>query len=1183
MLHSAFDKKFLFGTTVMAGFAALTVMSGPAWAQASPASAAQTSPANQMTPGTANDPAVVSPDSDDENQVDAPQEEAREDDPSEVEAVIVTGSRIRRDPTNAPTPLIQLNREEILQSGQTNLVDFLADVPALQSSITPTDQTSGGLGLGGLSALNLRNLGTARTLVLVDGRRHVGATRGTLVVDIDTIPSLLIENTEIVTGGQSALYGTDAVAGVVNFVLRRNFEGVEIDGSLAQINQDGQLSGKIGGLVGKNLLNDRLNVYGFAEYQRDETVLDLDIDHLQDANILIGVDSDPSAGEPDGDPDVIAISNARDAFFARGGVVILSNQVRPSTGFIPGTNRIADPDFTPANCGAVPTLAQRRTQLIGANCMNVVPDQPGKVFTFNADGTARPFNFGTFIDPNGNSRRINVGGDGLNPNAEFGQSARFPEQENQRYQAGFNFDLTEGLQLFGEAKYAKDETSLNASQPTFFQATLQEIPANTVGAINGNSGNVNIYGLDNAFLPANLRQAILANTRPIYDLALGTAAAPNPNFGNQIGTVADPRAFLGVFGPSRPQTNTREVERYVLGLRGDRDQLGFISNFSYEASYTYGQTNFINVEEAVDSERFFFATDAVRNASGQIVCRVQDLAARGITIPDQLGPSGYAIPGRTDVLSPTSPVVTQCTPVNIFGSDFRTDADHPNATGGGGRPNLTPEQRAYVTAQVSTNDTNTQNDFLAFASGEVLESVLPAGPIGIAVGYEYRKEEFQGFGREQGRGSRLLLLNNSFNNPGGQYDTSEFFTEVRLPLLRDLPFAEALEVSGAYRTSENSVESIGKLQTFSLLGSYRPTRDVLFRFTYGESTRIPTLTDLFDTGSQTFANLTDPCDATVLRNLADPVIRANRRTNCVALLGAGYDPDTTQLIYPASTNGAGFAGNPLLEAEDGRSYTASIVFTPRFAPRLSLVLDYYDIKLTNAIQTPAAQTNLNNCFSGTVVNEAACSLFDRNGPNPSGSGQNAIPFGLTFFRQGAQNFAATLAKGIDFNARYSLDTADFLSRDLGRIDYSLRGTYTIRQENFLNQNDPSDATENDGNVGNPRVRFRSNVTLSPTDRFSATWVWDYQTSQELLDSDFFLQDPDNRSPEFAETGSFSAHDFSARYEVRDGITVRAGVINAFDAEPPLTVAPPGQLGDIFDLFGRRFFIGANIKLGAARN
>jgi hypothetical protein len=86
---------------------------------------------------------------------------------------------------------------------------------------------------------------------------------------------------------------------------------------------------------------------------------------------------------------------------------------------------VADPDFTIQNCGAVPTLAARRTTLLSAFCQNVVPDQPGKVFTFNADGTARPFNFGTFQDTNGNSRRINIGGDGLNSNTEFSQGPAF--------------------------------------------------------------------------------------------------------------------------------------------------------------------------------------------------------------------------------------------------------------------------------------------------------------------------------------------------------------------------------------------------------------------------------------------------------------------------------------------------------------------------------------------------------------------------------------------------------------------------------------------------------------------------------------------------------------------------------------------------------------------------------------
>lgn len=1207
MLNPAFNKKYLFGTTVIAGFAALTVVSGPAHAQTVSTDAAiaqQQSPEQGAPPQTAPDPAIVDqPDNPNEARNNAG--EPVSDDASEVEAVVVTGSRIRRDPTNAPAPLIQVGREEILQSGQANIIDFLSDIPALQTSFTPADQATGGLNIGGLSFVNLRNLGTARTLVLVDGRRHVGSNIGGLQVDIDSIPSLLIESTELVTGGQSALYGTDAVAGVVNFILRRNFEGIELDASYNELNQEGQSDRRISGLVGKNFFNDRLNVYAFGEYQKGDEVRTRDIDYLREGNNLLNVDSDPSTAEADGDLDNILISGQRDLLFARGGLLVLSNQVRPSTGFIPGTTRIADPDFTIQNCGAVPPPNTRPFSGVSANCTNVAPDQPGTAFVFNADGTARLANFGTFQDTNGNNRRVNIGGDGLNQATEFLQPLRYPELEAMRFQAGFNLDVNDSLQLFGEAKYIDEETLL-ISQPSFFTLAITDVPAGGESGLFGTSG-FNI-GLDNPFLPANAAAAIRANRRPVYDLrqtlpnpVAGGAAIQNLNFGNQTGTIDDPRAVYNFFGPDRPQVNTRELERYVVGLRGDRDRLGFVENLSYEASYTYGEVRNRNDEFALDSERFFYALDTVRGANGQAQCRVQALAAAGVTITDQVRPligSGTeaeitAQTGRNPTLAANDPIVTGCTPINPFGADFRGDSNAEFITGGGGRPGLTAAQQAYILAAVNVEEVNKQSDFLGFVSGEILGDFLPAGPIGIALGYEYREEKFSGIGRTaanfdaQGR-RRLLFLNTSLDNPEVGYDSNEVFGEIRIPLLRNMRLADTAEISAAYRKAENSVESVGELETYSVQGLYRPTRDILFRATYGEAVRIPTLSDLFNQGFQTFALIGDPCDANSLRTQPDPVIRANRRANCVALLGQGYDPDSTQLIYQSSIEGRGGAGSPLLQAEDSRSYTFSVSLTPRFIPRFSLVLDYYNIKLSNAIQTVSAQANVNNCVSGVVINEAACATFVRNGlvPPPGSTGQANQPFALRSFAQGAQNYAASTAQGMDFNMRYALDTVDILGRDLGRFDYSMRGNYLIRQETFVNINDPSDATENDSGPGQPRVRLLSTLTYSPIDPLSFTWNWDFQTSQELFDSDLLLQDPDNRRAEFLETGSFSSHDFSARYELRDGITLRAGVVNAFDAEPPAHVQQATVQGagiDVLDLFGRRFFVGANVKFGAARN
>lgn len=290
MIKNGVTKSVLLCGTVLAGVAAGLTPASAAWAQAVQP---PVSPATGAPEETAPDPAIVEqPDNPGEARGQAG--EPVSDDASEVEAVVVTGSRIRRDPTNAPAPLIQLGRQEILQQGESNVVDFLADVPALQGSFVPEDQP-GFLNAGGLSLLNLRNLGSVRTLVLVDGRRHVGSDIGSLGVDVDIIPALLTESVEIVTGGQSALYGADAVSGVVNFILRRDFEGLEIDAALAQRNQDGQLSRRISALGGVNLLDDRLNVYGFGEYQKADEVRATDLDYLEAAADLFTVDIDPSA------------------------------------------------------------------------------------------------------------------------------------------------------------------------------------------------------------------------------------------------------------------------------------------------------------------------------------------------------------------------------------------------------------------------------------------------------------------------------------------------------------------------------------------------------------------------------------------------------------------------------------------------------------------------------------------------------------------------------------------------------------------------------------------------------------------------------------------------------------------------------------------------------------------------
>lgn len=144
----------------------------------------------------------------------------------ELDAVVVTGSRIARVGMISPSPITTISADQIRASGATTLGDLLNQLPQLSPTFNLSN-SSRFIGTVGVGQLDLRGLGTARTLVLVNGRRHVGATSGSTAVDTNTIPVEWIERVEVITGGASAVYGADAVAGVVNFILRKDFDGWE--------------------------------------------------------------------------------------------------------------------------------------------------------------------------------------------------------------------------------------------------------------------------------------------------------------------------------------------------------------------------------------------------------------------------------------------------------------------------------------------------------------------------------------------------------------------------------------------------------------------------------------------------------------------------------------------------------------------------------------------------------------------------------------------------------------------------------------------------------------------------------------------------------------------------------------------------------------------------------------------
>jgi outer membrane receptor protein involved in Fe transport len=1080
-------RKYLFGTTVLAG---VLTLSAPAFAQST--------------------------------------QPAQDEESVQVEEVIVTGSRIRRDPTTAPTPLIQVTRETLLTTGQNTVIDYLATIPALSNSQVPSD-TVGSLNAGGLSLPNLRSLGAGRTLTLVDGRRHVGSPQGSLAVDVDTIPRLLIESVEIVTGGASSVYGADAVSGVLNFVLRKDFEGLEIDGRWAQLNDGGEDSQRISVLAGKNLFDDRLNVYAFGEYETIEEVLAEDIDWLAEGWGLVGRDADPSASPYDGIRDAQLYRDRRGLQLLRWGQVTLANNYQPSA--------LNNPNIVPiASCNGTANFTT-------GSCFGVAP---GSTYVFEGT-TARTANFGDWVTQTGTNRTVNVGGDGENPNTIFNRDSTLPQSESARFQIGANFAITPDINLYAEAKYV-DETTDLATGYSFGDIYIGDITsrANSQQIL---STSAYITQTDNAFLPTNLRDAILANRVTRYGPA--TATAP----GAVLGTAPAPFARYTAWLVDRPQHNERQLQRYVLGLNGNAGDISIFKNVDWDIGYTYGRADNHNEENGLNIARFSYAMDAVRNSAGQIVCRVQALTAGGGTVTNRN-------PNVGGTLNSSSPDVAQCVPLNVFGLGNQSQA-----------------ALDYVHAGLQFDQKNEQHDALASVAAQLWD-FWGAGPIGIALGAEYRKESTEGGGRSASLGTTYAQLNSGADFLPAEYDVNEFFGELSIPLFRDTWLGDYAELSGSYRTSDFS--NFGKSDVYGVNFVYRPTEELAFKTSLNTSVRAPSLGEAYAPFTQTFLLFTDPCATANIQAVTDPAIRANRVANCTALaaqFGLTFDfvnPTATNAYRPdygSSVPGRN-GGNPFLVPEESESFTFSTVITPNFAPNLSIVLDYYEIQIDNVIAAVSAATAATNCVNGPTLNNNACATLTRTGVNDPVTPRDDR-FLLVDFIQSSINYAKRTVRGLDFTANYRFDTDEMIGRNWGVFNYSLNGSWLIEQKNFNNIDNPADFTALESSLFYPKVRLTSQLNYRPIESLTLGWTMDWQTAQDIILPRNFISNADSRDPEFLNTGNFARHDFSASYKVRDDLTVRAAVTNAFDAEQARWLG--STLYSNFDPYGRRFSVSLNYR------
>jgi iron complex outermembrane recepter protein len=620
--------------------------------------------------------------------------------PADETQIVVTGSRISRNPNaTAPLPISTITSETLAAAGNTDATATLRQIPALISSGTAADSIERGAGGVGQATLNLRQLGANRTLVLVDGMRHVSGVAGSQTVDVSTIPNALIERVEVLTGGASAIYGADAVTGVVNYVLKRDFEGLVVDGQASVPTSGAGSAFRIESTWGKNFADGRGNVTLSGGYTLENEVLLGDRPFTRDNGRANNSTTypDPDRRFQRGDISQTETPN----FFQR----YSTDSGRFPIGFaIPTAAQFATffPGRTPtaAETALINRAANAPLFRIGADPRFAISSGQGLIFRndfgfFNADINNNGINDceesyigltgfgggGCYVSTPGGGVQIFRDGLIANGQNQFGgdgavertnQTSLVPENERIYANLRASFEFSPAAEAFVDAKYARNNTLSRNNYNTFYDSLL-------------------IFP-DNPFIPAVLQADA-----------------------DEAGGLRVSRDFLDL-GPGISEAE-RQTYRIVAGLRGE-----IASNLRYEIVGNYGRTDTkVTDSSSVRYDRLFAALDVVRDPrTGQPVCR------------STLDPTAPPHPGSEifPVIAPGfftfRPGDGQCRPANILAGENSLSQDAVNFI-------TTPTtDRVRLEQMVVTG-------LLEGNTGAFFN--LPGGAVGFVLGAEYRKEK----------------------------------------------------------------------------------------------------------------------------------------------------------------------------------------------------------------------------------------------------------------------------------------------------------------------------------------------------------------------------------------------------------------------------------------------------------
>jgi iron complex outermembrane receptor protein len=1043
----------------------------------------------------------------------APDKSGEDEDTFTLEEIVVTGSRIARNNNESTSPIVTVDSKLFDQSATSALETQLNKLP----QFTPTmdvPQVAGGdiqptaTNSPGEATVALRGIGANRTLVLINGRR--GTPSNALgAIDINTIPTAAIQYVEAISGGASSTYGADAMAGVLNFIMKDRFEGFEVDitGSMTEQKDNEELT--ISTVIGTNFDDDKGNVMLAMAYNNRNAAMQRDRSWFRDnwrspsiggtmffppySGINIGYGLTGVYGNLP-DPDVMnsvmtgatfdTSLNAGGTAEARSGAVIMWDPV--SSSVFSGFNEAAAPGIPAAEAAGL---------------------IDGYVTKMQNNGWLGMNNTNTYLI--------------------------FPLERYNFYAQG-KYEINENVGVFGQAYFSKTRAD-----------TVQEPGI----IVSGWSVNVNPQ-IDRDVIPADLMTIIDSRPDPNADITL-QALFPNNREGH-----SDTFTF----------NMTSGLEGTIPGI-----------DWTWEAFVSYGEA------ENTSNMTGFYSLQRTRT-----VMQSPNFGQGGVWVANS-GPPDYGFGGAT---------ATCTSGLNPF--DWA---------------NVTQDCWDAIAAPVRTRQIMEQTIYEANTQGSIAE--LPTGDLRGALGISYRENKYEFLSdniNTQGRSfnDQVLGLYPS-GESSGDITATEEYAELLIPIVKELPFAEAVEINLGGRRSDYNTTGVS--YTYKAQMDWRTTNWLRFRGGYNRAERAPNIAELFLATTSSFGVMSygDACSMRngILNYSADPNVNSDNWYNAVALCGqlmeAGnpdsdadaeyYGQDWRDIYDYAAANGGasnvpqadidtqplgGFGfiwpvdkGNPDLSPEIADTWTAGFVLDSFVEDIPALMdwrisVDYYIIKIKDAIGLQTGDVVQQQCLSPTFNADydwqnVFCDNVNR---NPSSGA-------LSTLERSYYNNGAFETSGIDFQINWGMEAGP------GRVSVTSLVNYLLKMESteLAGVNPMIDYVGTYGPSGNGLNGNSFEWQALTTVTYSMA-SWDVSLRWQHLDSLHNIT-PTAASP----LPSYDMFDLLGNYRLKDNISFRFGVENMFNIKPDLygvnPTSPTGMYGGSFstqlqDVNGRRFYVGTKI-------